>query len=398
MTRVLLVRGHLANPWELRPWEDLPERFEVAFLRTASNGYDTSTLSLVERPVSSLRDRLPGGRIGEVATGLAGDRYLGDADAAFEWADVVHAEELGFWFAADAARRRSAGGRFRLVQTVWETLPLLDAFRNRSARRYRSEVLAATDLFLPTTDRSRVALLLERVPEGKLRVCPPGIDTERFASAATAAGVPNNAAEHLILSPGRLVWEKGHQDVIRALALIHRGLIGGGQAKPRLLIVGSGPERDRLEAHAKELGVGPYVEFTSVPYEEMPEVFARASCLLLGSLSVSAAPFHPFDIPRTFWEEQFGLVFAEAMASGLEIITTTSGAIPEVTQGATTLVAPGDWIGMAEALVAGPLSKPPGTRVAYPKDLLALYSSSAMAERLAGAYDFVLGGGTSDRR
>ena len=387
MTRVLIVRGHLANPWELRPWEDLPDRFEVAFLKTGSNGYDTSGLGLDARSVSALRDRLPSGRLGEVVTGIAGDRYLEDANAAFEWADVVHAEELGFWFAADAARRRIAGGDFQLVQTVWETLPLGVAFRNRSARRYRGEVLAGTDLFLPATERARLALLLEGVADDRMRVCSPGIDTERFASAAASAAPPGG---HVILSPGRLVWEKGHQDAIRALALIHRGIAGEakqGSSAPRLLIVGNGPERKRLQAYAGELGVGAYVDFASVPYDEMPSVFASASCLLLGSLPVASAGYHPFDIPRTFWEEQFGMVFAEAMASGLPIITTTSGAIPEVLRGSATLVAPGDWPAMAEALAAGPLARPPGARMDYPPELLEYYSATAAAERLVAVYD-----------
>lgn len=40
----------------------------------------------------------------------------------------------------------------------------------------------------------------------------------------------------------RLVWEKGHQDVIRAIAALHRGLVAS-PARPRLVILGRGPER-----------------------------------------------------------------------------------------------------------------------------------------------------------
>lgn len=384
------------TPWELRPWQELPGRFKVSYLLTASNGYDQSSLGLEAEPVSTLRDRLPRGRLGEVATGLLRDRYLSDADEAFARADIVHAEELSFWFAADAARRRARGASFRLVQTVWETLPFLEAYRSRGASGFRKEVLAATDLFLAATERARTALLLEGVPEEKVVVCPPGIDVERFAVAPTKP-----SREHVILSPGRLVWEKGHQDAIRALSLLHRGIVTGPRGetvRPRLRIVGSGPERERLERHAAELGVAGSVEFTSLPYDEMPEAFANASCLLLGSLSSATGGFHPFDIPRLFWEEQFGLVFAEAMASGLDIITTSSGAIPEVLRGAGTLVAPGDYIGMAEALAAGPLARAPGERVVYPPGLVAGYGIDAAAERLADAYDRVLDAGTSDLR
>jgi glycosyltransferase involved in cell wall biosynthesis len=391
-TRVLIVRGHSVTPWELRPWTSLPaERFDVRYLATDSNAFDASSLELQAVPVAALRDRLPRGPVGDVAAHLLRDRYTKGADAAYASADVVHAEELSYWFAADAARRKARHG-FKLVQTAWETLPFLTTYRSKAAAGFRDEVLAATDLFLPATERAAVALRLEGVPEDKILVCPPGIDTSRFAAAAhEPAGPP--PAEHVILSPGRLEWQKGHHDVLRAVALLHRGVVtlaDGTVVRPRLRIVGAGPEEGRLKAYANELGLADAVTWGSVPYPEMPQVFAAASCLLLGSQSSGTGGLHPFDVPRLFWEEQFGMVFAEAMAAGLDIVATSNGAIPEVLAGQGTLVPAGDYAGMARALAAGPLSRPPGRRVAYPPQLLERYSATAAAQRLAAAYDRVL--------
>jgi glycosyltransferase involved in cell wall biosynthesis len=387
--RVLIVRGHQVTPWELQPWRELPGRFEVSYLLTRSNRF-TPPEGLRSVPARALRDLFPRGPLGEAGAGVLGDRYIG-VEQAFAAADVVHAEELSYWFAAEAARRKHRH-RFKLVQTVWETLPLLNAYRNRQARRHRALVLAETDLFLPATGRAADALRLEGVAEERMLVCPPGIDVDRFAPDPGAAP----PAEHVILSPGRLVWEKGHQEVLRALAALHRGIVtlpGGAVAKPRLLIVGSGPEEDRLRAHAAELELADAVEISSVPYERMPSLFAGACAIVLASQASAGAAFHPLDIPHVFWEEQFGMVLAEAMASGLPIVASTSGAIPEVLAGAPVdLVAPGDWIGIARALAAGPLNRAPGTRIAYPSELIRSYSTSAAAERLAAAYDRVLAG------
>jgi hypothetical protein len=96
----------------------------VSYLLTRSNDFDTGSVSLRAPPVTALRDRLPPGPAGRVLAELTGERYLSDSDAAYAEADIVHAEELSFWFSADAARRKSKHG-FKLVQTVWETLPLL---------------------------------------------------------------------------------------------------------------------------------------------------------------------------------------------------------------------------------------------------------------------------------
>ncbi len=390
MTSVLVVRGHQATPWELRQWEQLPAPFQASYLRTSANGWDISAVGLAPLPAKTLRDRLPGGRAGDVAALLIGDRYVAGAAEAYAAADIVHAEELSYWFAADAARHKAEHG-YKLVQTVWETLPLGTSYRRAGTQRFRAEVLAATDLFLPATERARIALLLEGVPEAKIAVCPPGIDVERFAAASAGSERPA-PTEHVILSPGRMVWEKGQHDVIRAIALLHQGIVPlpDGVAPPRLRIVGAGPEEPRLRAHAAELGVADAVELGAVAYDEMPGLFANASALLLGSQSSAGAGRHPFDVPRAFWEEQFGMVFAEAMAAGLDIIATTNGAIPEVLGGQGRLVPAGDYIGMARALAAGPLTRPPGERVAYPDELLERYSIGAVSARLAGLYERVL--------
>src|SRR5215218_10286179 len=100
MPRVLIVRGHLVTPWELRPWAELPERFDVSYLLTRSNEFDTSAVPLRAEGVSAVRDRLPGARLGAAITRALGERYLADAEPAYAAADVVHAEELSFWFSA----------------------------------------------------------------------------------------------------------------------------------------------------------------------------------------------------------------------------------------------------------------------------------------------------------
>ena len=388
--RVLLLRGQYVNPWDLRPWGELPDRFDVASLVSRKNVFATGDVPLERVPVRTLRDYLPRGVPGDVAAGVIGERYLG-IDEHLRAADIVHASELSFWFAGEAARLKPTFG-YKLVLTAWETIPFLDAYRNKHARRYRQLTLPAADLFLAATERAREALLLEGVDPERIEVCNPGIDVDRFA--VPPPDPPPK--EHVIVSPGRLVWEKGHQDVMRAVSVLRRGLVNGrSTTPPRLLIVGSGPEEKRLRAYAQELGVADLVEFRSLPYEEMPRVYSEASCMVLASLPVAGCSLYLGDLPRCFWEEQFGLVFAEAMAAGLPIITTTSGAIPEVVGDSAELIPPGDWFELARKLAAGPLSRPPATRVEHPPERVRQYSTAAMAERLTAAYDRLLASSSS---
>jgi glycosyltransferase involved in cell wall biosynthesis len=361
--RVILLRGHNANPWDLRPWERLRDEFDVSVLVTGSNRFDLEDLDLPVIRVRALRDRLPRGGVGELASRLPGDRY-GDLERHLAGADIVHSAELGVWFSGQPAALKERLG-FKLVLTAWETIPFRDSFRAFRGRVYRRDALAHADLFLAATERARRCLLLEGAVAERVEVSWPGVDVDRFRSASAPP-----QPEHLVVSPGRLVWEKGHYDVLRALACLPQ--------PPRALLVGDGPERARLLRYADELGLGGRVEIRSVPYAEMPTVFAAASCVVLGSL------------PTPVWEEQFGMVLAEAMAAGAPILASTSGAIPEVLGRSARLFAPGDWIELARLLAEGPLANPPGVRADHDPELVQRYSVEAAADRLRAAYGRVL--------
>jgi glycosyltransferase involved in cell wall biosynthesis len=371
----VLVRGHQSNSWHLRPWRHLADDYDVVALQTASNWFDTGSIGISRERARALRDLLPPGPLGDALSRLPGDRYLRPARH-LRGADIVHSQDLGFWYSMQAARLKPRLG-YKLVLTVWETIPFRDAYRNVRTRPYRRLVLERTDLFLAATERARTSLLLEGAPESRIRVCSPGVADELFTGAEPPERDP--PASHLLLSVGRLVWEKGHQDLLRAVAALRRERL----TPLRVLIVGDGPERGRLLRYAGELGIAELVEVRAgVPYAEIGRIYAAASCLVLCSL------------PVWFWEEQFGMVSIEAMVAGLEVLASTSGALPEVLRGSATLFAPGDWVGLARALADGPLARPPGARVTHDPALLEHYSAQAAAARLAEAYAEVLGAPT----
>ena len=367
MSKVVLLRGHNANVWDTRPFEALADEHDVSVLVTGSNLHDLSGLGVRRVDVATPRDRLPAGRGAGAAAYALGERYLGLSEH-LRGADIVHSAELGTWFSAQAASLKRKLG-FKLVLTVWETLPWLGTYRWPRERRYREAVLPQVDLCLATTQRAADTLVLEGVPASKVEVVPPGIALDRFAGERPVGA----SAEHLLLSAGRLVWEKGHQDALRALAWLRRE-----RTDVRLLVLGSGPEEGKLRAHAAELGLGPdAVEFrATVPYDEMPALHRSASALLLPSLPVKG------------WEEQFGMVLVEALAAGTPVVACDTGAIPEVLDGHGTLVPAGDWRGIARALLDGPLLKPTAAGILPPD--LHRYSAAAASDRIRAAYAKVL--------
>ena len=168
--------------------------------------------------------------------------------------------------------------------------------------------------------------------------------------------------------------------MLRAVAAIRRAVVDSPVREPRVVIVGRGRERARLQRYAADLGVADLVELRDrVPYAQMPDIYAAASCLVLGS------------IPTWSWEEQFGMVLAEGMAAGLTVLAARSGSIPEVCGPAASYFNPGDWLGLAHELARGPLSRDPAHRATPDPERVHRYSAEAQAARLAEAYDELLG-------
>ncbi len=130
---------------------------------------------------------------------------------------------------------------------------------------------------------------------------------------------------------GRLVREKGADTLIRAFAEVVTQI-----PTARLLIVGDGPERERLRHLAASLGLrSPQVKMPGYrPREEVERLF--------GAAWVQAIP------PR--WPEPFPNVALEAMMRGTAVVATAAGGLTEIVQDGTTgLLVPTDDIGALSA-------------------------------------------------
>ena len=78
------------------------------------------------------------------------------------------------------------------------------------------------------------------------------------------------------------------------------------------------------------------------------------------------------------------------MASGVPVVASTSGAIPEVAGPSATYVAPGDWVGPRRRLAERLARAAP--HVVRDAERVRRLSTAAAADRLAGAYERLLAG------
>ena len=318
-------------------------------LLPVNNQYDVSGLAVPATRMETVGGRLPKGRVGALLTKAVGERYMG-LEEKLGGVDIVHAAELGYWFTAQAARFRARLG-FRLVVTVWETLPFARAYRNLRTRPYREAVLGATDLFLPATERARAALLLE----GDL---PNGWRSHRPASTST--GSPRHggrrrtpaASDPVDRSPRLGEGAPGRDPRARPSQ-------GARECAVRLRIVGVGPEEKRLRAVAGDLGVADLVEFhgwiatTSCPRSTpRPRAWCSPRCR-----------------PR-IGKSSSGWCWWRQWRPTRRSSPRTAAPSPRSLDPQETLFAAGDYLGLADRLEAGVLTRPPGARVAPEPDRL----------------------------
>jgi glycosyltransferase involved in cell wall biosynthesis len=150
-------------------------------------------------------------------------------------------------------------------------------------------------------------LALRTDPGLRYSVIPNGVDLARFRP--TSRPRSRHSGKVRCLAVARLVERKGIGDLIQAIASLERG-------RYELEIVGAGPDEQRLKELARQLGVSDEVIFAgSVDRAAIPARYRNADLFVL-------AP----------WGEAFGNVFAEALASGLPIVGSTVGGIPEVVE------------------------------------------------------------------
>lgn len=191
-------------------------------------------------------------------------------------------------------------------------------------------VLRAAAGAYPCNDAA-ATLLRRRGLAGRAAVVPLGFAAEHFAPdprrRAPGAGGP------VVLGyAGRLSAHKG-LDVLLGAAI--------AQPRIRLRIAGSGPLADALVARVADLGLGARVEIAGgLDQEALPGFYRGLDVLAVPSLTTPG------------WIEQFGRVVVEAMACGIPVVASDSGALPDLVAGVGHLVPPGDPAALAAAACA----------------------------------------------
>jgi glycosyltransferase involved in cell wall biosynthesis len=243
--------------------------------------------------------------------------YRGIADHIADFApDIVHIDEepynLASWQALYHARQQGAKTLFFSWQNIMRRYPPPFSWGENWLLRHVDYALMGT--------QSAADVWRDKGYTGDLAVVPQfGTDLTLFQPR------PHNVT----LKPftlgfiGRMVEEKGVHDLLEALA----GLKGDWH----LRMVGGGNRVEALQTQAQSLGIAERITWVGqIASTAMPAEYQKLDALVLPSRT------------RPNWKEQFGRVLIEAMASGVPVVGSDSGAIPDVIGNAGRVFPEGD--------------------------------------------------------
>ena len=187
----------------------------------------------------------------------------------------------------------------------------------------RSDAVTAVSHYLAGYTHAEMGIKRE------ISVVPNAVDSQRFSPNGSAELRLRYAhpEEKLLTHVSNFRAVKRVEDVVHAFAEI------SAEVGARLLMIGDGPDRPKAFELATKLGVGGRVAFLG-SFPRIESLLAISDLFLLPSS-----------------EESFGLAALEAMASGVPVIASRTGGVPEVVVDGETgyLCSLGDTAGMANA-------------------------------------------------
>jgi glycosyltransferase involved in cell wall biosynthesis len=316
--------------------------------RTGGYAYD-------RRIAAGLRELGWSVRLHSLASSFPAPDRAALADAAAQFATLpddalVLVDGLAFGAMPDVAAREAA--RLRLVALVHHPLALesgLDAATRARLRASETAALAHVRAVVATSERTACDLAGWGVTRDRIVVVEPG--TERAplargsASAAAAAGKRSSAPPVRMLCVATLTARKGHDLLLDALAPLtahawRLDCVGSAERSP--------PTASSLRLQGARLGLTDRIDWRGeLPDDALAAAFDAADLFVLPAR-----------------HEGYGMAVAEALARGLPVVATRTGAVPElVGEHAGLLVPPGDVDALTAAL--GRMLADPATRARH---------------------------------
>jgi glycosyltransferase involved in cell wall biosynthesis len=248
--------------------------------------------------------------------------------------DVVNISSIFYAWSGQEARLAKKLGK-KLVTIVWENIPYhISTFIPPYSLSVK-EVVKSTDLFILRSKRAQRFTDSLGIPKSKVKVIYKGIDLSIF-HPSTKPRLKLEKKEINICYVGQLVASKGVSDLLSVFIKLSKEF-----KNVKLTIAGAGPLEKIIKKHSRDY---PISYCGTVEYKDLPALYRKADIFCMPSRD------HKYLGLIKGYEEMFGYVLVEAQASGLPVVTTFCGAIPEVVGKENPFVDQGDRERLYQAL------------------------------------------------
>ncbi len=329
---VAIIRGKFLNAYEMQIFEPLVKSFEIRGFGSLTSYHSKFSFPVTKLPSPMDLPEFPM-KMPIVNRIFTDGHYLLGLEKSLQGYDIVHSAETYYHYTQQALNAKKSGKVKKVIATVLENIP----FNNEGImgrKEFKERAREELDHIIALTQRTKAALILEGADEKKITVISHGIDTKRFFPLSKPSA---NNKDVNILFTGRLEVYKGIYEVIYAFKRLKEDK-DLKKHKLSLTIVGEGSEKESLLILEKQLGIANYINHKNVTYNLMPEIYRQANIYVAPSKA------------SKYWVEQYNTGLLEAQSSGLPIVTTYSGGIPENVGDAATLVSPNDFYALSEAI------------------------------------------------
>lgn len=225
---------------------------------------------------------------------------------------VINCIELYSFISRQCAKVAHEKGK-KLAVSVFETIPSSPLHKVPPFSQNVKEVLRQADTFIAYSRRSGDYLRQLVVSEEKIKIIYPGVDLEKFHPPKE-----HTRSNIRILFVGGFAGEKGLDVLLKAFSRLHVDVPQTELwicAEPR-----SKRQKALIQTYTRKY---PVKAFGFLNHDEMPDIYRECDIFCLPS-------FDKKMLGVKVWEEQFGFALVEAMASGLPIVATDCGVVPEI--------------------------------------------------------------------
>ena len=343
--KVALVRGDNLQEQEANLWENLGEKFETEAFCGKKNVFSVDNINLKINRLPASSDNFFTKNFFKLFFGQY-KRMFGMEKRLASF-DIAHGGEALNYYTLQCVRAKKLNPKLKVVVSFvdntfgrfeynyWPGFKVPPKYWRDNINSVIKESIKGADLFIAYTNYSAELLYDYGARPEQVKVMYMGVPFDDYGDAIMDRLNLRGVEYYLVIC--RLVWEKGIYEILYGWRMYLKWSNHNGQ---KLVIVGNGREEKNIKRLIFDLGLKDSVILVeSVPNKEVKQLYKNARATLVGSQTTRN------------WQEQQSSVIREAVTKNCPVISTDSGANPEMVGSAGILIPAGNPVEFGKALL-----------------------------------------------